>query len=99
MRPLLSPLLSYLAYMYIYIPLNVRCIVRRQRLVAEERLRKLIIGWSAIRDVVPRAPRTCSEWADIQIAARDALCKLDFAVPRLPAARQSYFRTWTVIRG
>jgi hypothetical protein len=73
--------------------------VRRQRLVAEEKLRKLITGWSAVRDVVPRAPRTCSEWADAQIAAREALCKLEFAVPRLPTARKSYFRTWTVIGG
>ena len=59
-----------------------------------QKLMKVIWGWMRVCKVV-RAPRTCTEWSEIQRSMLQALHEMKIDVPRLPRTDDSYVRAWT----
>ena len=56
-----------------------------------------ILGWCTVRQVIRRAPWTCSDWHNLQRSAFLALKALRMAIPRLPAVTdRQYVLGWTL---
>ena len=70
--------------------------ISRSIAAARDKLAKFIQGWEAIKERIPSAPHTCTQWACYQEAAEQALLDLKYEVPRLPRGAKNYTRTWTV---
>ena len=63
------------------------------------KLMKLILAWCAVRRQIPKAPRSCTEWHQMQYFAFLALRALQAPIPRLPRAKDSkasYVLSWTL---
>ncbi len=64
--------------------------------VCKLELKQLIVGWSAVRGVIKKAPWTCLQWSNLQRSAFRALKGLKFKVPRLLVHDgDDYVRLWT----
>ena len=56
-----------------------------------KKLMKLILGWCTVRQVIRRAPQTCTEWRKLQRSAFMAVKKLKMPIPRLPARSEHQY--------